>query len=133
MWRVMKVHCNSLKIGWVSIGIDIMNANSMCSFAGLLGAGVAIATVAIALVGAAAPSYAQQATTKDQFVGTWKVDVLKTTVGDKASISLGIGHPATSLLPRTGFGCCLSIPREAPCKVCADRRRSCRNDENSGP
>jgi hypothetical protein len=66
-----------------------MNVKSMCSFAGLLGAGVAIATVAIALVGAAAPSDAQQATTKDQFVGTWKVDVLKTTVGDKVSHPLG--------------------------------------------
>jgi hypothetical protein len=49
----------------------------------------AIATVALALVGAAAPSDAQQATTKDQFVGTWKVDVLKTTVGDKVSHPLG--------------------------------------------
>ena len=63
-----------------------MNVKSMCSFAGLLGAGVAIAT--IALVGAA-PSDAQQTTTKDQFVGTWKVDVLKTTVGDKVSHPLG--------------------------------------------
>jgi hypothetical protein len=66
-----------------------MNVKSMCSFAGLLGAGVAIATFAIALVGAAAPSDAQQTTTKDQFVGTWKVDVLKTTVGDKVSHPLG--------------------------------------------
>ena len=74
----------------------------------------AIATVVLALVGAAAPSDAQQATTKDQFVGTWKVDVLKTTVGDKVSHPLGIGHPATSPLPRIGFGCCLSIPRESP-------------------
>jgi len=49
----------------------------------------AIGTVALALVGAAAPSDAQQATTKDQFVGTWKVDVLKTTVGDKVSHPLG--------------------------------------------
>ena len=66
-----------------------MNLKSIWSLAGLLGAGVAIATVAIALVGAAAPSDAQQATTKDQFVGTWKVDVLKTTVGDKVSHPLG--------------------------------------------
>src|SRR4051794_15772440 len=49
----------------------------------------AIATVALTLVGAAVPSDAQQATTKDQFVGTWKVDVLKTTVGEKVSQPLG--------------------------------------------
>ena len=29
----MKVHCNSLKIGWLLIRRDIMNVKSMCSFA----------------------------------------------------------------------------------------------------
>ena len=75
----------------------------------------AIATVALALVGAAAPSDAQQTTTKDQFVGTWKVDVrVKRQLAIRSATPLGIGHPATSPLPRTGFGCCLSIPRESP-------------------
>jgi hypothetical protein len=34
-------------------------------------------------------SYAQKATTKDQFVGTWKVVELKTTSGEKVSYPLG--------------------------------------------
>lgn len=29
----MKVHCNSLQIGWLLIRRDIMNVKSMCSFA----------------------------------------------------------------------------------------------------
>ena len=42
-----------------------------------------------ALFTASAASYAQQATTKDQLVGTWKVETLKTTSGDKVSYPLG--------------------------------------------
>ena len=38
---------------------------------------------------ASAPSYAQQATTKDQLIGTWKVVTLKATSGDKVSYPLG--------------------------------------------
>jgi hypothetical protein len=34
---------------------------------------VLLAIAAFALVAAAAPSYAQQATTKDQLIGSWKV------------------------------------------------------------
>jgi hypothetical protein len=44
---------------------------------------------AFALVAAAAPSYAQQPTTKDQLVGSWKVLNLKATSGDKVSYPLG--------------------------------------------
>jgi hypothetical protein len=44
---------------------------------------------AVALIAAAAPSYAQQATTKDQLVGSWKVLSLKATAGDKVSYPLG--------------------------------------------
>ena len=91
-----------------------MNVKSMCSFAGLLGAGVAIATVAIALVGAAVPSDAQQATTKDQFVGTWKVDVLKTTVGDKVSIPLGDWPSGYVTLTAD------RSRAKAPCNTCVD-------------
>jgi len=48
-----------------------------------------LATAAFAFVVAAAPSYAQKATTKDQLIGSWKVISLKTTTGDKVSYPLG--------------------------------------------
>jgi hypothetical protein len=48
-----------------------------------------LAIAVVALVAAAAPSYAQQATTKDQLVGTWKVLNLKATSGDNVSYPLG--------------------------------------------
>jgi hypothetical protein len=38
---------------------------------------------------ASVPSYAQQATTRDQLVGTWKVATLKAISGDKISYPLG--------------------------------------------
>ena len=41
------------------------------------------------LASAAAPSYAQQATTGDQLIGSWKVLSLKATTGDKVSYPLG--------------------------------------------
>jgi hypothetical protein len=44
---------------------------------------------AFVLVAAAVPSYAQQATTKDQLMGSWKVLSLKATTGDKVSYPLG--------------------------------------------
>jgi hypothetical protein len=44
---------------------------------------------AVALFAASALAYAQQATTKDQLVGTWKVVTLKATSGDKVSYPLG--------------------------------------------
>jgi hypothetical protein len=44
---------------------------------------------ALALVSAAAPSYAQQATPKDQLVGSWRVLSLKATTGDKVAYPLG--------------------------------------------
>jgi hypothetical protein len=47
---------------------------------------ILLATVMFA---ASAPSYAQQATTKDQLIGTWKVVTLKATSGDKVSYPLG--------------------------------------------
>jgi hypothetical protein len=37
----------------------------------------------------AAPSYAQQAMTKDQLIGSWKVLNLKATTGDKVAYPLG--------------------------------------------
>jgi hypothetical protein len=48
-----------------------------------------LASIAFALVTAAAPSYAQQATTKDQLIGSWKVLSLKATTGEKVSYPLG--------------------------------------------
>jgi hypothetical protein len=40
---------------------------------------IPLATAAFALVAAAAPLYAQQAPTKDQLIGSWKVLSLKAT------------------------------------------------------
>ena len=40
---------------------------------------ILLATAAFALVAAAAPLSAQQATTKDQLIGSWKVLSLKAT------------------------------------------------------
>jgi hypothetical protein len=42
----------------------------------------------VLLVAAAVPSYAQQATTKDQLIGSWKVLGLKATTGDRISYPL---------------------------------------------
>src|SRR6478672_10260933 len=50
---------------------------------------VLLATAAFALVVAAVPSRAQQATTKDQLIGSWKVLSLKATTGDRVSYPLG--------------------------------------------
>jgi hypothetical protein len=50
---------------------------------------VLIATAAFALVAATTPLYAQQATTKDQLIGSWKVLSLKATSGDKVAYPLG--------------------------------------------
>jgi hypothetical protein len=43
----------------------------------------------VALLVASLPSYAQHAMTKDQLIGTWKVETLKATAGDKVSYPLG--------------------------------------------
>ena len=43
----------------------------------------------IAVTAAAGPSYAQQTTTKDQLIGSWKVLNLKATTGDKVAYPLG--------------------------------------------
>ncbi len=42
-----------------------------------------------ALLTASAPSFAQQAITEDQLVGSWRVLSLKATTGDKVSYPLG--------------------------------------------
>jgi hypothetical protein len=41
-----------------------------------------LATAIFALVAATAPSYAEEATTKDQLIGSWKIISLKATTGD---------------------------------------------------
>src|SRR5262245_19988060 len=48
-----------------------------------------LATAIFALVAAAVPSHAQQATTKDQLIGSWRVLSLKATTGDKIAYPLG--------------------------------------------
>ena len=50
---------------------------------------VLLATAAFVLVAAAVPSYAQQAASKDQLIGSWKVLSLKATTGDRVSYPLG--------------------------------------------
>jgi hypothetical protein len=50
---------------------------------------VLFATTAFTLVAAAVPSYAQQATTKEQLIGSWRVLSLKATTGDKVAYPLG--------------------------------------------
>jgi hypothetical protein len=49
---------------------------------------IVLATV-IAVIAAAGPSYAQQTTTKDQLIGSWKVLSLKATTGDNVNYPLG--------------------------------------------
>ena len=48
-----------------------------------------ILAAVIAVAAASVPSQAQQATTKDQLIGSWKVLNLKTTAGDKVTYPLG--------------------------------------------
>jgi hypothetical protein len=48
-----------------------------------------LASAVVALLVASVPSYAQPATAKDQLLGTWKVETLKATAGDKVSYPLG--------------------------------------------
>ena len=49
---------------------------------------ILLATI-IAVTVVAGPSHAQQTTTKDQIVGSWKVLNLKATTGDKVASPLG--------------------------------------------
>src|SRR5215471_275049 len=50
---------------------------------------VLIAVATFALIATTLPSYAQQVTTKDQLIGSWKVLSLKVTSGDKVTYPLG--------------------------------------------
>jgi hypothetical protein len=50
---------------------------------------VLLAIAAFALIVAGVPLYAQQTTSKDQLIGSWKVLNLKATTGDKVSYPLG--------------------------------------------
>ena len=61
---------------------------------------------------ASAPSFAQQATTKDQLVGSWRVLSLKATTGDKVSYPLGEQVAGYVTITPTAFGCCSLTRRE---------------------
>ena len=50
---------------------------------------VLFTTAAFALAASAAPSYAQQVTSEDRLLGSWKVLSLKATTGDKITYPLG--------------------------------------------
>ena len=50
---------------------------------------VQIGVATFALIATTLPSYAQQVTTKDQLIGSWKVLSLKATTGDKVAYPLG--------------------------------------------
>jgi hypothetical protein len=52
-----------------------------------------LTAAAVALFATSTPIYAQQMTSKQQLVGTWKVVTLKATTGGKVSNPLG-EHPA---------------------------------------
>ena len=49
---------------------------------------ILLATITAVTV-AVGPSHAQQTTTKDQLIGSWKVLYLKATTGDKVHLSPG--------------------------------------------
>ena len=57
----------------------------------------------IAATVAAVPSYAQQTTTKDQLIGSWKVLNLKATTGDKVAYPLGEQVAGYVTIPPTRF------------------------------
>ena len=50
---------------------------------------VLITVATSALIATTPASYAQQVTTKDQLIGSWKVLSLKATTGDKVAYPLG--------------------------------------------
>lgn len=79
---------------------------------------ILLATAAAALSAAASVSYAQQATAKDQLVGTWKVVTLKATSGDRVSYPLGrqvAGY--VSLTPERLWLLFVDSTRKAPAKA----------------
>lgn len=50
---------------------------------------ILLASAAVTLLAVSTPSRAQQATTKDELIGTWRVVSLKATSGNKVSYPLG--------------------------------------------
>src|SRR4029450_6960326 len=64
---------------------------------------VLIAVATFALIATTLPSYAQQVTTKDQFIGSWKVLSLKATTGDKVAHHLGAQVAGYVTITPTGF------------------------------
>jgi Lipocalin-like domain len=76
---------------------------------------VKLALVATTLFAVSAPLCAQQATTKDQLIGTWKVVTLKATTGDKVSYPLG-EQPAgyVSITPTRFWLMFVDSARKAP-------------------
>jgi hypothetical protein len=74
-----------------------------------------LVAAAIALFATSTPIYAQQMTTQQQLVGTWKVVTLKTTSGGKVSTPLG-EHPAgyVSITPTRIWLLFVDSTRKAP-------------------
>ena len=70
---------------------------------------------AVALLASSAVSHAQQTTTKDQLIGTWKVETLKATTADKVSFPLG-EHPAgyVTMTPERVWLLFVDSTRKAP-------------------
>ncbi len=50
---------------------------------------ILLASAAVTLLAVSTPKRAQQATTKDELIGTWRVVSLKATTGNKVSYPLG--------------------------------------------
>jgi hypothetical protein len=60
----------------------------------------------IAVTATAGSSHAQQTTTKEQLVGSWKVLALKATNGDQVTYPLGEQVAGYVTITQRGFGYC---------------------------
>jgi Lipocalin-like domain len=75
---------------------------------------VLLATIIAATV-ASGPSHAQQTTTKDQLIGSWKVLNLKATIGDKVTYPLGDQVAGfVSITPTRFWLLFVDVTRKAP-------------------
>ena len=94
---------------------------------------ILLAGAAVALLVASAPSHAQQATTKDQLIGTWKVETLKATTEGKVSHPLGerpTGY--VTMTPERIWLLFVELDAQSTRGSEADRCRSYRDDEIPG-
>ena len=91
---------------------------------------ILLATATFALVAGAAPLSAQQATTKDQLIGSWKVLSLKATTSDRVSYPLG-EHVAgyVTVTPDRFWLLFVDATRKAPAAATLTEAEALGNDE----